>query len=124
MPLASFDFLPPKLLLTVVAVALGFEPLRRNKGPNNDSPYRGSIGAFPSTLELRKLKLRIKKKKKKPNGNTSISKDFLYITKKFLSSQCGILGSLKEAYFAQLQWKHLLHLLGTVCVDRVGDQDN
>lgn len=82
MPLAYFDFLPPKLLLTVVAVAPGFEPEWRNKGPNNDSPYRGSIVAFPSTLELGKLKLRIKKNI--PNGNVSVSKDFLYITKKSL----------------------------------------
>lgn len=99
MPLASFDFLPPKLLFTVGAVALGFVPEWGNKGPNNDSPYRGSIGAFPSTLELRKLKLRIKKIR--PNGNTSVSKDFLYITKKFISY---ILGNLKEAYFAKLHF--------------------
>lgn len=117
MPLASFDFLPPKLLLTVVAVALGFEPEWGNKGPNNDSPYRGSIGAFPSTLELRKLKLWIKKKI--DLMETHQFRKTSYISQKQVS----------KLYFGQSESKIavetlLLHFRGTVCVDRVRDQDN
>lgn len=62
MPLASFDFLPPKLLLTVAAVAFGFEPEWGNKGPNNDSPYRGINRCVSINLGITQIKIADEKK--------------------------------------------------------------
>lgn len=102
MPLASFDFLPPNLLLTVVAVAFGFEPEWGNKGPNNDSPYRGINRCVSINLGITQIKIADEKKIDLMETRQFRKTSYISQKKKFISY---ILGNLRGAYFTKLQWK-------------------
>lgn len=92
-----------------------FPFLKRNTPTRGDSYWeiKSSVGAFPLTLKMRKLKPRIENT---PHGNTSLStKAPMYgeytckwphaSGKTCMRLVIGI-GNWKKAYFAKLQWKH------------------